>query len=119
MELLSPPPQRPVFGKGWIRSLRNIGLISLTRRDTLILLSRLNDRYVYWMGRPPFSVQLAALNPNPKTVWRQAERYYVPRIAFVNKMDRSGADFLRVVDQIRNRLGSNPVPVQLPIGKEK
>ncbi len=61
---------------------------------------------------------VGGVEPQSETVWRQAERYYVPRIAFVNKMDRSGADFLRVVDQIRNRLGSNPVPVQLPIGKE-
>ena len=53
-----------------------------------------------------------------ETVWRQANRYDVPRMVFVNKMDRTGADFYRVVDQIRNRLGANAVPIQLPIGAE-
>ncbi len=53
-----------------------------------------------------------------ETVWRQANRYEVPRMVFVNKMDRTGADFYRVVDQIKNRLGGNAVPIQLPIGAE-
>ncbi len=53
-----------------------------------------------------------------ETVWRQANRYEVPRMVFVNKMDRTGADFYRVVDQIQNRLGANAVPIQLPIGAE-
>ncbi len=53
-----------------------------------------------------------------ETVWRQANRYEVPRMVFVNKMDRTGADFYRVVDQITNRLGANAVPIQLPIGAE-
>ena len=53
-----------------------------------------------------------------ETVWRQANKYNVPRLVFVNKMDRSGADFLRVIGQIKQRLGSNPVPMQLPIGAE-
>ena len=53
-----------------------------------------------------------------ETVWRQANRYEVPRMVFVNKMDRTGADFYRVVDQIKNRLGANAVPIQLPIGSE-
>ena len=53
-----------------------------------------------------------------ETVWRQANRYEVPRMVFVNKMDRTGADFYRVVDQIKNRLGANAVPLQLPIGAE-
>ena len=53
-----------------------------------------------------------------ETVWRQANRYEVPRMVFVNKMDRTGADFYRVVDQIRTRLGGNAVPIQLPIGAE-
>ena len=62
---------------------------------------------------------VGGVEPQSETVWRQADRYGVPRMAFVNKMDRDGADFLRVVDQIKNRLGSNPVPIQLPIGAEK
>jgi elongation factor G len=61
---------------------------------------------------------VGGVEPQSETVWRQASKYHVPRMAFVNKMDRSGADFLRVVEQIRERLGSNPVPLQLPIGAE-
>jgi elongation factor G len=60
----------------------------------------------------------SGVEPQSETVWRQANRYAVPRIVFVNKMDRPGADFLRVVDEIRDRLGAVPVPVQLPIGDE-
>ncbi|MYE25393.1 MAG: elongation factor G [Gammaproteobacteria bacterium] len=61
----------------------------------------------------------AGVEPQSETVWRQANRYEVPRIVFVNKMDRAGADFLRVVDQIRDRLGATPVPVQLAVGAEE
>jgi elongation factor G len=61
---------------------------------------------------------VGGVEPQSETVWRQANKYAVPRMAFVNKMDRSGADFLRVVGQIRQRLGANPVPLQLPIGAE-
>jgi len=62
---------------------------------------------------------VGGVEPQSETVWRQATRYGVPRMAFVNKMDRDGADFLRVVGQIKERLGGNPVPIQLPIGAEK
>jgi elongation factor G len=62
---------------------------------------------------------VGGVEPQSETVWRQANRYNVPRIAFVNKMDRVGADFLRVVDQIRTRLKANPVPLQIPIGVEE
>ncbi len=61
----------------------------------------------------------SGVEPQSETVWRQANRYEVPRIVFVNKMDRAGADFLRVVGQIRDRLGASPVPVQLAIGAEE
>jgi len=61
---------------------------------------------------------VGGVEPQSETVWRQANKYRVPRLAFVNKMDRSGADFARVVDQIRKRLGSNAVPIQMPIGAE-
>ena len=60
----------------------------------------------------------SGVEPQSETVWRQANRYAVPRLAFVNKMDRAGADFLRVVEQIKTKLGANPVPIQLPIGAE-
>jgi elongation factor G len=61
---------------------------------------------------------VGGVEPQSETVWRQANKYHVPRMAFVNKMDRAGADFLRVVEQIKTRLNSKPVPVQLPIGAE-
>jgi elongation factor G len=61
---------------------------------------------------------VSGVQPQSETVWRQMNKYGVPRIAFVNKMDRAGADFLRCVEQIRTRLRGNPVPVQLPIGAE-
>lgn len=61
---------------------------------------------------------VGGVEPQSETVWRQANKYAVPRMCFVNKMDRAGADFYRCVDQISTRLGSNPVPVQLPIGAE-
>jgi len=61
---------------------------------------------------------VGGVEPQSETVWRQATKYKVPRLAFVNKMDRAGADFLRVVRQIRERLGAVPVPMQLPIGAE-
>src|SRR5580698_8178127 len=61
---------------------------------------------------------VAGVQPQSETVWRQMNRYGVPRIAFVNKMDRAGANFLRCVEMIRSRLRANPVPIQLPIGAE-
>jgi elongation factor G len=62
---------------------------------------------------------VGGVEPQSETVWRQADRYHVPRVAFVNKMDRSGADFFRVVDMIKERLKAKPVPLQLPIGAEE
>ncbi|MHB8254520.1 MAG: elongation factor G [Acidiferrobacter sp.] len=62
---------------------------------------------------------VGGVEPQSETVWRQANKYGVPRVAFVNKMDRAGANFLRVVEQIRVRLGAVPVPIQLPIGAEE
>jgi|TARA_B110000285_G_scaffold7281_1_gene7547 elongation factor G len=62
---------------------------------------------------------VGGVEPQSETVWRQANKYNVPRIGFVNKMDRAGADFLRVCDQIKTRLGANPVPMQIAIGSEE
>ena len=62
---------------------------------------------------------VGGVEPQSETVWRQANKYKVPRIAFVNKMDRMGANFLRVVEQVRERLGSNAVPIQMAIGAEE
>ena len=61
---------------------------------------------------------VSGVEPQSETVWRQADRYHVPRIGFVNKMDRSGADFFEVVSQVKEMLGANPVPLQVPIGAE-
>ena len=61
---------------------------------------------------------VGGVEPQSETVWRQMEKYHVPRMGFVNKMDRQGADFFNVVNQVRDRLGSNPVPLQVPIGAE-
>ena len=61
---------------------------------------------------------VGGVQPQSETVWRQADRYKVPRIVFINKMDRTGANFYRVYEQIRDRLKANAVPIQLPIGAE-
>ena len=62
---------------------------------------------------------VAGVEPQSETVWRQADKYEVPRIAFINKMDRTGADFFASVQSMVDRLGAHPVPVQLPIGQEE
>jgi elongation factor G len=62
---------------------------------------------------------VGGVEPQTETVWRQGNKYKVPRMIFVNKMDRAGADYLRVVNQVKDRLGANPVPIQLPIGAEE
>ncbi|MFP3500260.1 GTP-binding protein, partial [Pseudomonas sp. SIMBA_059] len=62
---------------------------------------------------------VGGVQPQSETVWRQANKYKVPRIAFVNKMDRMGANFLKVVKQMEVRLGATPVPLQLAIGAEE
>ena len=62
---------------------------------------------------------VGGVEPQSETVWRQADKYKVPRLGFINKMDRAGADFLSVVSQIHEKLGANPVPLQIPIGSEE
>ncbi|MCD6111985.1 MAG: GTP-binding protein, partial [Bacteroidales bacterium] len=61
---------------------------------------------------------VGGVEPQSETVWRQANKYNVPRISFINKMDRVGADFFNVIDQIHDRLGAIPIPLQIPIGCE-
>jgi elongation factor G len=61
---------------------------------------------------------VAGVEPQSETVWRQADKYHVPRVAYVNKMDRTGADFFKAVDTMHDRLGANPLPIQIPIGQE-
>ena len=62
---------------------------------------------------------VGGVEPQSETVWRQADKYNVPRIAYVNKMDRSGADFFEVVRQMKDVFGANPCPVVVPIGAEE
>ena len=62
---------------------------------------------------------VGGVEPQTETVWRQGNKYNVPRMIFINKMDRAGADYLRVVEQVKERLGANPIPIQLPIGAEE
>ncbi|MCU8669842.1 GTP-binding protein, partial [Klebsiella pneumoniae] len=62
---------------------------------------------------------VGGVQPQSETVWRQANKYHVPRLAFVNKMDRPGADFFRVVQMMIDRLKANPVPIVIPIGAEE
>ncbi len=61
---------------------------------------------------------VAGVEPQSETVWRQADKYHVPRFAYINKMDRTGADFYNAVETMKDRLGAKPVPIQLPIGSE-
>ncbi len=61
---------------------------------------------------------VGGVEPQSETVWKQADKYHVPRISYVNKMDRAGADFFRVIAEIKDKLGANPVPIQIPIGAE-
>ena len=61
---------------------------------------------------------VGGVEPQSETVWRQATKYNIPRIAFINKMDRTGADFFYVIDMMKSRFMTNPIPIQLPIGKE-
>ena len=61
---------------------------------------------------------VGGVEPQSETVWKQANKYNVPRISYVNKMDRTGADFFKVLAEIRKKLGANPIPVQIPIGEE-
>src|ERR671930_644548 len=61
---------------------------------------------------------VAGVEPQSETVWRQADKYRVPRVAYINKMDRTGADFDAAVETMKDRLGANPLPIQLPIGEE-
>src|SRR4029450_6948140 len=69
-------------------------------------------------GAASVFARVAGVNPESETVWRQADKYRVPRICLVNKMDRIGADFKRTLEQIETKLGGNPVAIQLPIGAE-
>ena len=79
---------------------------------------RWSVRCAFWTARWRCSIRVSGVQPQTETVWRQGDKYKVPRICFVNKMDKNGADFEHVLDTIRKRLGARPVALQIPIGAE-
>ncbi|MBR5778089.1 MAG: elongation factor G [Bacteroidales bacterium] len=113
--------------------------ITITSAATTVFWNYQNNQYKYNIidtpGHVDFTVEVerslrvldgavalfcavGGVEPQSETVWRQADKYRVPRIAFINKMDRAGADFFSVMNQIKERLGTNPIPLQIPIGQE-
>ena len=113
--------------------------ITITSAATTVFWNYQNNQYKYNIidtpGHVDFTVEVerslrvldgavalfcavGGVEPQSETVWRQADKYKVPRIAFINKMDRAGADFFSVINQIKERLGTNPIPLQIPIGQE-
>jgi elongation factor G len=113
--------------------------ITITSAATTVYWDYNNDRYriniIDTPGHVDFTVEVerslrvldgamaifcavGGVEPQSETVWKQADKYHVPRICYINKMDRTGADFFRVIDQIREKLGANPIPIQIPIGAE-
>ena len=113
--------------------------ITITSAATTVFWNYQNNQYKYNIidtpGHVDFTVEVerslrvldgavalfcavGGVEPQSETVWRQADKYRVPRIAFINKMDRAGADFFSVMSQIKERLGTNPIPLQIPIGQE-
>ena len=91
---------------------------SSTRRVTSTSRSRSSARCACSTARWPFSTRCPGVEPQTETVWRQADKYRVPRIVYVNKMDRVGADFYRCLDMLKYRLGAHAVAIQMPIGRE-
>ena len=110
--------QLHVSGREWINNLMNTELILLIHLATLISQLKLKDHLRVLDGAVVVFCGSSGVQPQSETVWRQANKYEVPRIVFVNKMDRAGADFERVVSQIRDRLGATVVPIQYNIGAE-
>ena len=101
------------------RSGATIGSTLSIRPGTWTSRSRSSAACACSTARSPCSTAVAGVQPQSETVWRQADRYGVPRIAFINKMDRTGADFFAAVQSMRRPLGANPVPIQIPIGQEE
>ena len=91
----------------------------MTLRDTLTSLLKWSVLLRVLDGAVATFCAVGGVEPQSETVWRQADKYNVPRIGYVNKMDRSGANFFEVVRQVREVLGANPVAIQVPIGAEE
>src|ERR671933_259934 len=96
----------------WMEQERERG-ITITAAATTCFWNDYKINIIDTPGHVDFTVEVQS-----ETVWRQADKYSVPRICFVNKLDRTGADFWRTVDMIRCRLGAHPLPLQLPLGRE-
>ena len=107
------------FWQGMDSSSTSTASTSSIRPDTSTSRSKSSAACEYSTVRVTVLCSVGGVEPQTETVWRQGNKYSVPRMIFVNKMDRAGADFLRVVEQVKERLGANPVPIQLPIGAEE
>ena len=114
----SPRRRRPASGRAWTATIPSIASTSSTRPATSTSRSRSSARMRVLDGACMVYDAVGGVQPQSETVWRQANKYKVPRLAFVNKMDRVGADFFKVYDQMKERLKANPVPIQIPIGAE-
>ena len=108
-----PLPQQPApVAKVTTESTSSI------HRDTLTLPLRLSVHFVFWTDAVTVICAKGGVEPQSETVWRQADKYHVPRMVYVNKMDIMGADFYNVIAMMKDRLKCNAVPIQLPIGAE-
>ncbi len=119
MVLPSLPLRLLHSGLVWLSSMSRIASTSSTPRGHVDFTIEVERSMRVLDGAVMVYCAVGGVQPQSETVWRQANKYKVPRIAFVNKMDRMGANFLKVVNQIKTRLGANPVPLQLAIGAEE
>ena len=112
-------PRRPASGRGWTRTYpeHRINIIDTPGHVDFTIEVERSMRVLD--GACMVYCAVGGVQPQSETVWRQANKYKVPRLAFVNKMDRLGANFFKVYDQMKSRLKANPVPIQIPIGAEE
>ena len=115
----SRPPRRPASGRGWTSNFpeHRINIIDTPGHVDFTIEVERSMRVLD--GACMVYCAVGGVQPQSETVWRQANKYKVPRLAFVNKMDRQGANFFKVYDQMKSRLKANPVPIQIPIGAEE
>ena len=114
----SRPPRPPASGRGWTSNYpeHRINIIDTPGHVDFTIEVERSMRVLD--GACMVYDSVGGVQPQSETVWRQANKYKVPRLAFVNKMDRVGANFFKVYDQMKTRLKANPVPIQMPIGAE-